>query len=79
MAEHKIVVLGIAKGVRTRPSAPSGPRLALRLWRKVVTETFEKGFPDLKVEHQLIDNAAMIMVKNPHRPQRCYRDEQPIW
>ncbi|RMJ15302.1 3-isopropylmalate dehydrogenase [Fusarium kuroshium] len=23
------------------------------------------GFPDLKVEHQLIDNAAMIMVKNP--------------
>lgn len=36
-----------------------------RLWRKVMTETFEKEFPDIKVEHQLIDSAAMIMVKNP--------------
>jgi 3-isopropylmalate dehydrogenase len=36
-----------------------------RLWRKVMSETFEKEFPDLKVEHQLIDSAAMIMVKNP--------------
>ncbi|KAL6866949.1 Isopropylmalate dehydrogenase-like domain-containing protein [Trichoderma novae-zelandiae] len=36
-----------------------------RLWRKVMTETFEKEFPDLTVEHQLIDSAAMIMVKNP--------------
>lgn len=36
-----------------------------RLWRKVMTETFEKEFPDLKVEHQLIDSAAMILVKNP--------------
>ncbi|RTE76191.1 hypothetical protein BHE90_009367 [Fusarium euwallaceae] len=30
----------------------------------------EKEFPDFKVERQLIDSAAMIMVKNPHRPQR---------
>ena len=30
-----------------------------------MTEVFEKEFPDLKVEHQLIDSAAMIMVKNP--------------
>jgi 3-isopropylmalate dehydrogenase len=36
-----------------------------RLWRNVMTETFEREFPDLKVEHQLIDSAAMIMVKNP--------------
>jgi len=36
-----------------------------RLWRKVVTETFAKEFPDIQVEHQLIDSAAMIMVKNP--------------
>ncbi|SPJ85472.1 probable 3-isopropylmalate dehydrogenase beta [Fusarium torulosum] len=36
-----------------------------RLWRKVMTETFEKEFPDLKVEHQLIDSAAMILIKNP--------------
>ena len=36
-----------------------------RLWRSVVDEVFKNEFPDLKVEHQLIDSAAMIMVKNP--------------
>ncbi|KAK0646183.1 hypothetical protein B0T16DRAFT_510206 [Cercophora newfieldiana] len=36
-----------------------------RLWRKVVTEVFEKEFPQLELGHQLIDSAAMIMVKNP--------------
>lgn len=36
-----------------------------RLWRRVMTETFEKEFPQLKVQHQLIDSAAMILVKNP--------------
>ncbi|GAO13139.1 uncharacterized protein UV8b_03535 [Ustilaginoidea virens] len=36
-----------------------------RLWRKVMTETFASEFPDLKIEHQLIDSAAMILVKNP--------------
>lgn len=36
-----------------------------RLWRKVVTEVMEKEFPTLKVNHQYIDSAAMLMVKNP--------------
>lgn len=36
-----------------------------RLWRKTVTETIEKEFPQLSVNHQLIDSAAMILVKNP--------------
>ncbi|KAF4333924.1 3-isopropylmalate dehydrogenase [Fusarium beomiforme] len=36
-----------------------------RLWRKVMNEVFQAEFPDLKVEHQLVDSAAMIMVKNP--------------
>lgn len=36
-----------------------------RLWRKVMTETFEREFPEMTVEHQLIDSAAMIMVKKP--------------
>ena len=36
-----------------------------RLWRRVVTETVAKEFPQLELEHQLIDSAAMIMVKNP--------------
>jgi 3-isopropylmalate dehydrogenase len=40
-----------------------------RLWRRVVDEIFKNEFPELKVEHQLIDSAAMIMVKNPRQPE----------
>ncbi|EAQ90917.1 hypothetical protein CHGG_02852 [Chaetomium globosum CBS 148.51] len=36
-----------------------------RLWRKVVTEVFANEFPQLEVGHQLIDSAAMLMVKSP--------------
>ncbi|KAI1360708.1 3-isopropylmalate dehydrogenase [Xylaria arbuscula] len=36
-----------------------------RLWRKVMNEVFEAEFPDLTVKHQLVDSAAMIMVKSP--------------
>lgn len=36
-----------------------------RLWRKTVEETIKNEFPTLTVQHQLIDSAAMIMVKNP--------------
>ncbi|ODV94122.1 hypothetical protein PACTADRAFT_4075 [Pachysolen tannophilus NRRL Y-2460] len=36
-----------------------------RLWRKTVQETIEKEFPQLSVQHQLIDSAAMILVKSP--------------
>ncbi|KAF2461904.1 3-isopropylmalate dehydrogenase Leu2A [Lineolata rhizophorae] len=36
-----------------------------RLWRRTVTEVMQKEFPKLKVDHQLIDSAAMKMVKNP--------------
>jgi 3-isopropylmalate dehydrogenase len=36
-----------------------------RLWRKVVTEVLSKEFPQLQFEHQLIDSAAMIMIKSP--------------
>ncbi|KAL0949278.1 hypothetical protein HGRIS_009356 [Hohenbuehelia grisea] len=38
-----------------------------RLWRKVVTETIEKEYPQLKLDHQLVDSAAMIMVQNPKK------------
>lgn len=38
-----------------------------RLWRRVVTEVMEKEFPQLELEHQLIDSAAMIMVSNPRK------------
>ncbi|RYP73169.1 hypothetical protein DL771_003805 [Monosporascus sp. 5C6A] len=36
-----------------------------RLWRRVMSETFAREFPNLKLQHQLIDSAALIMVKNP--------------
>ena len=36
-----------------------------RLWRRVVTETMQKEFPQLQLGHHLIDSAAMLMVKDP--------------
>jgi 3-isopropylmalate dehydrogenase len=36
-----------------------------RLWRKTMTDIFAKEFPQLQLSHQLIDSAAMIMVKSP--------------
>jgi 3-isopropylmalate dehydrogenase len=38
-----------------------------RLWRKVVTETFKEEFPTLKLDHQLVDSAAMVVVANPRK------------
>ncbi|KAI8348844.1 3-isopropylmalate dehydrogenase [Choanephora cucurbitarum] len=36
-----------------------------RLWRKTVTETMEREFPDLGFDHQLVDSCAMAMVQRP--------------
>lgn len=38
-----------------------------RLWRKTVTEIMAKEFPNVQIGHQLIDSAAMIMVKDPRK------------
>lgn len=38
-----------------------------RLWRKIVTEVMAKEFPQVQIGHQLIDSAAMIMVKDPRK------------
>ncbi|KDQ08843.1 hypothetical protein BOTBODRAFT_179479 [Botryobasidium botryosum FD-172 SS1] len=38
-----------------------------RLWRKVVTELFETEYPQLKLDHQLVDSAAMVLVANPRK------------
>lgn len=35
-----------------------------RLWRKVVEEV-SKEYPDVKLEHMLVDNCAMQLIKNP--------------
>lgn len=38
-----------------------------RLWRKVVTETLESEYPQLTVDHHLVDTAAMHIVANPRK------------
>ena len=38
-----------------------------RLWRSVVTETLKEEYPQLKLDHQLVDSAAMIIVANPKK------------
>lgn len=35
-----------------------------RLWRKIVEEV-AKGYPEVKLEHMLVDNCAMQLVRNP--------------
>ena len=36
-----------------------------QLWREIVTEIQKKEFPDVKLEHQLVDSCAMQIVQNP--------------
>lgn len=36
-----------------------------RLWRRVATRVVETEFPDVKLEHLLVDNAAMRLVQRP--------------
>lgn len=38
-----------------------------RLWRRVVTETLEREYPQIKFDHQLVDSAAMIIVSCPRK------------
>ena len=38
-----------------------------RLWRRVVTETIESEYPQLKLDHHYVDAAAMIIISNPKR------------
>jgi len=38
-----------------------------RLWRKVVTETLTKEYPQIKFDHHLVDSAAMVIVSNPRK------------
>lgn len=36
-----------------------------RLWRDVVTRYVDKNFPEIQLEHQLVDSCAMKMIQNP--------------
>lgn len=35
------------------------------LWREVVNEVHKKDYPDVKLDHMYVDNAAMQLVRNP--------------
>jgi 3-isopropylmalate dehydrogenase len=38
-----------------------------RLWRKTVTETLSKEYPQIKLDHHLVDSAAMLIVRDPKK------------
>jgi 3-isopropylmalate dehydrogenase len=38
-----------------------------RLWREVTTRVVQDEFPDIRLEHQLVDSCAMNLVANPSR------------
>ena len=38
-----------------------------RLWRKVATETLQSEFPQLKLDHHLVDSASMLIVSSPKK------------
>ncbi|KAH9045264.1 3-isopropylmalate dehydrogenase [Lactarius hengduanensis] len=38
-----------------------------RLWRKVVTETLASEYPQIALDHQLVDTAAMVLVSSPRK------------
>lgn len=38
-----------------------------RLWRATVTEVFAKEFPEIQLDHQLVDSAAMHLASNPRK------------
>ncbi|KAI0375856.1 3-isopropylmalate dehydrogenase [Pilatotrama ljubarskyi] len=38
-----------------------------RLWRKVVTETLQQEYPQLTLDHHLVDSASMLIVANPRK------------
>lgn len=38
-----------------------------RLWRKTVTEVLSKEYPQIKLHHQLVDSAAMLITAAPRK------------
>jgi 3-isopropylmalate dehydrogenase len=38
-----------------------------RLWRKTVTETINEEYPQLSLDHHLVDSASMLIVANPKK------------
>jgi 3-isopropylmalate dehydrogenase len=60
------LAFGLADGRRRKLTSVDKANVlaSSRLWRKVVDEE-RAGFPDVEVEHQLVDSCAMLLVKQP--------------
>ncbi len=62
------VAFQVARGRRKHLTSvdKSNVLVVSQLWREVVTEV-GKGYPDVTLEHLLVDNCAMALVANPRR------------
>ncbi|KAG0637364.1 Isopropylmalate dehydrogenase-like domain-containing protein [Tuber brumale] len=68
---ERIVRLAAHLALKTDPPLPitsldkANVLATSRLWRKTVDEVLGGEYPQIKYQHQLIDSAAMLMVKSP--------------
>jgi 3-isopropylmalate dehydrogenase len=61
------VAAGIARGRRKRLMSVDKANVleTSRLWREVAQRIVETEFPDVALEHQLVDSCAMLLVRRP--------------
>jgi 3-isopropylmalate dehydrogenase len=67
----RIVRMGaeLARGRRGRLTSVDKANVleTSRLWRRVATQVVAEEFPDVQLEHVLVDSCAMVLVTNPAR------------